>query len=99
MNFFGVKEFFRINFDFKNWCKNEFKDNNEKSCSWSKKGFLTKSISETNGRATAMPTALELISHFCRPLNIMHLFCVIVKLMCGSVIRLFLAELIRNWEY
>ena len=35
-NFFGVKEFFFMNFDFKNGCKNEFKDNNEKSCSWSR---------------------------------------------------------------
>ena len=25
-----------MNFDFKNGCKNEFKDNNEKSCSWSR---------------------------------------------------------------
>ena len=32
INFFCVKEFFRLNFDFKNGCKNEFKDNNEKSC-------------------------------------------------------------------
>ena len=31
MKFFSVKEFFFINFDFKNGCKNEFKDNNEKS--------------------------------------------------------------------
>ena len=31
MNFFVVKEFFRMNFDFKNWRKNEFKDKNEKS--------------------------------------------------------------------
>ena len=34
--FFGVKEFFFMNFDFKNRCKNEFKDNNEKSCSSSR---------------------------------------------------------------
>ena len=33
MNFFGAKEFFYMNFDFKKSCKNEFKDNNEKSCS------------------------------------------------------------------
>ena len=33
MKYFDVKEFFRINFDLKNRCKNEFKDNNEKSCS------------------------------------------------------------------
>ena len=31
MKYFDVKEFFRINFDLKNRCKNEFKDNNEKS--------------------------------------------------------------------
>ena len=35
-NFFGVKDFFFMNFDFKNWCKNGFKDNNDKSCSWSR---------------------------------------------------------------
>ena len=33
MKFFGVKEFFCMNSDFKNGCKNEFKDINEKS--WS----------------------------------------------------------------
>ena len=33
---FGAKEFFNMNFDYKNGCKNEFKDNNEKSCSWSR---------------------------------------------------------------
>ena len=32
-NFFGVKGFFFVNFDFKNGCKNEFEDNNEKSSS------------------------------------------------------------------
>ena len=31
--FFGVKEFFSMNFDFKNGRKNEFKENNENSCS------------------------------------------------------------------
>ena len=31
--FFGVKEFFFVNFYFKNGCKNELGDNNEKSCS------------------------------------------------------------------
>ena len=44
LNFFGAKEFFYIIFDFKNGCKNEFKDNNEKSCSWSGKELLTKLI-------------------------------------------------------
>ena len=31
--FSGVKEFSFKNFNFKNGCKNEFKNNNEKSCS------------------------------------------------------------------
>ena len=31
MKFFGVKEFFFVNFDFKSGCKNEYEDNNEKS--------------------------------------------------------------------
>ena len=35
-NFFTVKEFFRMNFDFKNECKNECKDKKEKSWSWSR---------------------------------------------------------------
>ena len=36
MKFFGVKEFFFMNFDFENGCKNEFKGKNEKSCSGSR---------------------------------------------------------------
>ena len=35
MRFFGVKDFF-MTFDFKNECKNEFKDENAKSWSWSR---------------------------------------------------------------
>ena len=31
--FFGVRESFFMNFDFKNGRQNEFKDNKEKSCS------------------------------------------------------------------
>ena len=31
MNLFGVQKFFFMNFYFNNWCKNELKDNNEKS--------------------------------------------------------------------
>ena len=31
------KVFILINFDSKNWCKNEFEDNNGKSFSWSRK--------------------------------------------------------------
>ena len=36
MKFLGVEEFF-VNFEFKNTCKNEFEDNNAKSCSRFKK--------------------------------------------------------------
>ena len=37
MNFFGAKEFLNRKFDLKKGCKNEFKDTNEKLCSWSRK--------------------------------------------------------------
>ena len=38
MKFFWCQGiFFFVNFDFKNGCKNDFKDNNEKSCSRFKK--------------------------------------------------------------
>ena len=60
MNFFVAKEFFYMNFDFKNGCKNKFKDDNEKSCSWSKNRVSLKMISKPIGCATAMPTAWEL---------------------------------------
>ena len=33
MFFFAAKEIFYMIFDFKNGCKNEFNDKNEKSCS------------------------------------------------------------------
>ena len=50
LNFFGVKEFFFVNFDFKYGCKNEFEDNKEKSCSRFKNRFPpTKSILEPIG--------------------------------------------------
>ena len=35
-NCFGVKKFSFMNFDLKNGRRNEFKDNNEKSCGWSR---------------------------------------------------------------
>ena len=38
MRFFGVKEFFHMIFD----SKNEFKDNNEKLCSWSRNSVSRK---------------------------------------------------------
>ena len=46
-----------MNFDSKNRCKNEFKDNNEKIAADPEIGFLTKSISKPYGRATTMPPA------------------------------------------
>ena len=33
MKFFWCQGIFFVNFDFENVCKNEFEDNNEKSCS------------------------------------------------------------------
>ena len=33
MKFFGVEEFFFVNFNLKNGCNNEFEDDHEKSCS------------------------------------------------------------------
>ena len=48
-NFFGVKEFFVVYYDFKNGCKNEFQDNNEKSCNWFKNKVRKKSILEPMG--------------------------------------------------
>ena len=64
-NFFCDKEFFCMNIDFKNGCKNEFKDNKlllitKRFAADPEIGFLTKSISKANGYAIAMPPALEL---------------------------------------
>ena len=44
-----------MNFDFKNGCKNEFKDDNENHAADPEIGFLTKSISRLFGRAKALP--------------------------------------------
>ena len=60
MKIFGLKDFFRMNFDFKYGCKNEFMDNNKDHEADPEIGFHTKSISKPFGRATAMPTAWEL---------------------------------------
>ena len=58
MKFFGVKEFFRMNLDFKNGCKNEFQDNNEKSCSWSRNKVPHKidfkAVVQRNGHAVSV---------------------------------------------
>ena len=48
MTFFGVKDFFR-EFEFKNGRKNEFENNNEKSCGRFKNRVPLKSISESIG--------------------------------------------------
>ena len=60
MNFIFVPRIFFMNFDFKNGCENNFKDNNEKLAADSIKGFLTKLILKPYGVAAAMTTASEL---------------------------------------
>ena len=60
MKFFGVKEFFRMHFDFKNGCKNEFKDDNEKSWSWFRKRVPHKIDFRADGTHESHPTAWEL---------------------------------------
>ena len=58
MKFFGVKEFFIKNFDFRHGCKNELNDNNEKSCSWSRNRFSHridfKAVWPRNGHAASV---------------------------------------------
>ena len=92
MKFLWCQRIFFMNFGFKNGCKNEFKDNNEKSCSSSRNRVLTKSVSKPNGPATAMPTALELkiqkfvfpwiisisLKHFCHYLKIWKTWKIII---------------------
>ena len=59
--FFGVKEFFFVNFDFKNGCKNEFEDNNENSCSRFKNRVPLKIDFRAVWTHESIPTAWELI--------------------------------------
>ena len=58
MKFFWYEGIFFINFDFKNGFKNEFKDNNEKSCSWSRNRVSHeidfKAVSPHNGYAASL---------------------------------------------
>ena len=49
-----------MNSDLKNKCKNEFKDNNEKLCSWSRNRVSHKIDFKAKWPRTAMPTAWEL---------------------------------------
>ena len=62
-NFFGVKEFFFVYNDFKNWCKIKFQDNNEKSCSWFKNNVTQKIDFRADGTHKSHPTTWELIYH------------------------------------
>ena len=59
-NFFSVKKFFFVNSDFKNGCKNEFQDNNEKSCSWLKNKVPQKFDFRAAGTQESHPTAWKL---------------------------------------
>ena len=63
MKFCDGKEFSFINFDFKNRCENEFKDNNEKSCSRSKKRvshkIVFKAIGTRNGHADSVRAKIK----------------------------------------
>ena len=59
MIFFRVKDFFMI-FDFKMGVKMNLRIITKNHAADSKIGFLKKSISKSNGYATAMPTAWEL---------------------------------------
>ena len=60
MKFFGVKDFFFVNFDFNNVCKNEFEDNNEKSCSRFENRVPLKSDFRAEWTPESNPTAWEL---------------------------------------
>ena len=55
MKFFWCQGIFFINLNFKNRCKNEFKDDNKNHAADPEKGFFRKSIKKPYGRATAMP--------------------------------------------
>ena len=58
-----VYEIFFMNFDFKNGFKNEFKDNNKKSCSWSRNRVSHKidfiAVWPRNGHATSLEVYIK----------------------------------------
>ena len=60
MKFFGCQEFFFVNFDFKNGCKNEFEDNNEKSCGRFENRVPLKIDFRADWAHESIPTAWEL---------------------------------------
>ena len=56
----GLQQFFRLNFDLKNWCKKNLRIVTKNHEADPELGFLTKSILKPNGCAMAMPTAWKL---------------------------------------
>ena len=56
----GKKEFFFVNYDFKNGCNNEFEDNKEKSCSRFKNKVPLKIDFRADWTHESNPTAWEL---------------------------------------
>ena len=62
MKFFWCQEFFFVNFDFRNDCKNEFQDNNENYTADLKRGSPLKIDLKAVGTSESHPTAWELIS-------------------------------------
>ena len=62
MKFFWCQEIFFREFDFKNGCRNDFEDNNEKSCSPFKNKFPLKIDFRDDWTHESNPTACELRS-------------------------------------
>ena len=60
MKFFWCQGIFFVNFDFKNTCKNEFEDNNEKTCSRFKNESPLKIDFRADWTHESNPTAWEL---------------------------------------
>ena len=60
MEFFWCQGIFFLNLNFKNGCKNEFQDNNEKSWSWFINGVSQKIDFRADGTHESQPTAWEL---------------------------------------
>ena len=54
-----------MNFDFRNGCKNEFHDNNEKSCSLFKNMTSKKIDFRAGGTQKSYPTAWEVKKKIC----------------------------------
>ena len=61
ISFFGIKDFF-VNLNFKNGCKNEFEDYNEKSCSRFKNRVPLKIDFRGDWTHESNPTAWELMN-------------------------------------